>query len=191
MSVFIEGNNKFLVNDTPKGLVLNFLNPYHPLTTMVVTIEYPVLPSVKEKEKEAPIIEVQEVIDYLPEYREFFEEETELYHLFRVLLRVATHMVSFEIVGDEEIYRYLVALYAGHLFEMHLRDLKDEANRASMNEEVKEKNYHIDSLEQIGTPSLKKELFGTVKGIRFYNIFAPMAINHFRGVIINGKLKNR
>ena len=191
MATFIEGNNSFKVKTSENGININYLNPYHPLSTMVVTIKYPVLPSVVEEVLKAPEVEISDVIDYLPDLREHLEIEGELYHLFRVLLIVASKSVSFDIVRDEDIYKYLVALYAGHMFELHLRDLKDEARRSSGNEEVVEKEYQVKNLENMGTPSFKQDLYTTIKGMRFYGMYLPLVQNSVRGAVINGKFVRR
>jgi hypothetical protein len=178
----IEGYNTFLLNCTLNQFHLEFLNPFSVGSLMSVTINYPVLDDVDDSQSEydtPPSYTLKDFYVVGSAFQPFLEDEENsfLFKAFEMYRYLALNDILYGNVRDEVKWRYLVSLYIAHRLEIHIEDLKDDANRKSLNGEVTEKVYSVDRLSVY----TKNEFYMTSYGIRFWNTYEPIGKWVFKG----------
>ena len=181
MSMPKEGYNSYYTVMTPTQYMINLLNPYHPMVTSRITIEFPIFPKIGDSEDDyvTPSFELDDFFAYTPAFRQHLMEgiESILYPTFVAYRDIALNIVRLKVIKDELLWRQLVSLYLAHELTVVIRDLKDEANMTSFNGEVQEKNYYIPEIEKMG-----KQYFNhSPYGIRFWLRYEPFANLHVVG----------
>lgn len=179
MGLYMDGHNKFRLFSTPNQFSINFLNPFHPMVTMVVTIDYPLLPNIEDETwVDIPSFNLSDFLGYCSVFREFLEDENSfLYPIYTLYRALAINNIQWGNVKDELNWRVLVAHYIGHYLTLNLDDLRDMDGRYTLDSEVKEKKYSIKDLGEIG----KNEFMSTPYGIRFWQFYEPYARKVWRG----------
>lgn len=171
-------------NLTYNQYTINYLNPFHPLSRIRATFEYP---HFDNKNVEKPNVEPSEVLKLFPQYRELFEEQGEIYTMFLFLLDFSKNMVSYEIVSEDNMFKHLVVLHTAHHLQLHIRDWKDEANLVSHNNEVVEKNYYLKDMIEFLDKGEKDSFYLTIYGKRFIEYYGNLTELHIKGGYINGR----
>lgn len=166
MGVFMQDYNRFIVNSTPTLYSLNFLNPFHPMVTMAVTIEYPLLPLPQPNDEPQPEYTINDYYAIGFAHKPFLEdgENGIFWFTFDFLKQLAINNISYKNL-DTITWKFLVSLYIAHYMEMFIRDFKDEANKSSTEPELVEKDYHMKNLDKVGD----NEFRATSYGLRFWH----------------------
>lgn len=68
------------------------------------------------------------------------DENDTLYHVTKLLIDIARNIVEYDMYEDESMYIRAVCYYVAHYLELHIKALKDEENRMSLNVESKPEN---------------------------------------------------
>ena len=179
MGLYMEGYNTFLLYSTPNQFSVNYLNPFHPMVTMAVTIQYPLLPNFDSDEfSETPTFELSDFLGYCSVFNEFLDNENALlYPTFTLYRALAINNIRYANVKDELNWRFLIAHYIGHYLTMHLEDLKDINNKYSLNQETVERSYKVEDLKLLG----ENEFLKTAYGIRFWDKYKIIGKWVFKG----------
>lgn len=184
--------NQIYTTSSYNEYMINYLNPFHPMFNMVVTIHHPILPDLtKEVKKEIPDVNLRDIFVLMPHFRDELEKMNDVYIMFEYLLALSKKMVSYEVVADKDIYKYLVSLHTAHHISQHIRDLKDEANLISLNDEDVEKNYYIKDMSNLLEKGVKDSFYLTNYGKRFLEIYVPMLEWSFKGSISRRRTRGR
>lgn len=186
-------NNTYFTTETYNQHMIHYLNPFHPMFNMKVTIEYPLIPDYSQLNEKLVIPEVNlgDIFAIMPHIRDELDKMNDLLVMFEFLLKMAKNIVVYEIVKDETMYQYLVALHTAHHITMHIRDLKDEANLISLNNEDVEKNYYIKDLTSIMEHGKDDTFYLTTYGKRFLEIYIPLMEWSFKGSINRRRMEKR
>jgi len=176
MGLYMDGYNSFRLFSTPNQFAINMLNPYHPMVTMVVTIDYPLLPNIEDETwTNVPSFELEDFLGYCGVFREFLEDtNASLFPMYTLYRALAINNVQWGNIKDELNWRFLVAHYIGHYLTLTLDDFRDMDGRYTLDSEVKEKKYTIKELKAMGM----NEFETTPYGIRFwdkYQVYGRMA----------------
>lgn len=178
MGMFLERYNSFVVFSTPNLYSMNFLNPFHPMVTMGVTIEFPLFPYIEEPEVPTPDFELKDfyVVGY--SLKVFLEmgEDSILFFAYEFYKDMAIKNIQFKYIQDEHNWKHLVALYISHYLSQFIDDLKDEQNLNSLDDRV-EKTYKVTEIERME----KNEFYSTGYGIRFYKKYESYGDNILKG----------
>jgi len=161
-------NNSSFGIDSSNAFQLQLFNPYG-LYHYTVTIIEPVFPDVDDSEIEVPEVTFRDFLTWCGSYVDIDNEKHELYHLAVALLNIAGEYVDVNLVG-QTTYKRAVSLYAGHYLELHLRMLKDEANRMNFNPEEKDKMIELQSPN-----GSKADFMTTISGQMFWSIYGNIA----------------
>lgn len=180
-------NNKIGVSGGVNELLATGLVPLTPLYNMVVTIHAPILPSVDSKKKiDKPNISSELTLALLPQYRDLIDIDGDLNVLFNYFFSYAKDVVDFEVIGnDVKVYELLVSYHTAHHLETHLRAIKDEANKASLNEEVVEKNIYLNEMYNLLEKGQTDSYLTTWAGSRFTEMYLPFVQNKIKGGYTN------
>lgn len=181
---FKEGyNNVFGVRGGLNALLMTGLVPMTPLFNMVVTIHAPILPIVNsDKEIEIPDIKPTLALALLPQYKDLLVEGSNVLVLFNYFFEFAKEVVDFELIGYKKmLYEQLVAYHTAHHFQTHIEMLKDEANKASLNAEVAEKDIYLNDTIKLLEKGEKDDWFRTQVGRLFVDKYEPFVINKIKG----------
>lgn len=171
MGLYVEDYNRFLTYSTPNQFAMNFLNPFHPMVTMAVTIEFPLLPNPTDESvwDDIPIFTLNDFIGYCQPFEQLIRDENDfLYNAFVLYRALAINNIQYGNVKDEVNWRFLVANYIGHYMTLHVEDLKDPNLRYSLNESPVEKTYKVEDIQFIS----KNEFYATPYGIRFWDKYS-------------------
>lgn len=186
--MFMEKYNTYFTSEYPNQFFINYLNPFSPASRMAITITYPLLPNYeKDKKVELPEVGVGDVLALFPQDRELLEQNGDVMVMFSFLLDLAKEMVDFRIVESPTLWKYLVVLYTSHNLSLHIRDLKDEANRVSLNNEDVEKNYYIKDMLELYKTGVDDSFALTMYGQKFKEIYYPLFATHAKGGYRNGR----
>lgn len=153
MGLFVDDYNSYKMFSTLNQFSINFMNPFHPMVTMVVTIEYPVLPDPDNAETEwdtIPLFTINDFLGYCQPFEPLLEDENSfLYNAFLLYRALAINNIQYGNIKDEINWKYLVAMYIGHYLDMHIDNLKDIDNRYSLNQSPKEQRYKVEELRMM------------------------------------------
>lgn len=181
MGLYVDGYNSFRVFSTPNQFAMNFLNPFHPLVTMKVTIDFPLLPNIEEtnkKWKEVPPFTLVDFLGYCQPFERLLEDENSfLYNAFLLYRALAINNIQYGNVKDEINWKFLISMYIGHYLELHLEDLKDSENKYSLENTSVEKKYTVQDLAILE----KNEFMKTSYGIRFWEKYKIIGAFVFKG----------
>lgn len=178
MYMFNEKWNTYFTKESPNEFFINYLNPFNPAFRMAITITYPLLPYIGNPNENIKLPEVGagDILGLFPQYRELIEQNGDVSVMLAFLIDLSKEMVSYKVVNNNNIYKYLVVLHTAHNLELHIRDMKDEANLISLNNEVVEKNYHFKDLIELFKTGEKDSFNLTMYGRKFIEIYYPLAI---------------
>lgn len=118
-------------------------NMYHiqaiiPYSTYNYRVEvlFPLYPETPVDMIEKPEVTLDDFNTYVQSVDYLVRDENDrLFPLVNLLLDIAQEIVSFELLGNQKRYIQAVCYYVGHYMELHIRALKDEENRLSLNPE--------------------------------------------------------
>ena len=181
MGLYMDGYNSFRLFSTPNQFAMNFLNPFHPMVTMVVTIEYPLLPNIDDDTwADTPSFELTDFLGYCSVFKELLDNQNAtLYPVYTLYRALAINNIQWGNIKDEVNWRFLVAHYIGHYLTLVLDDLRDMDGRYTLDAEPSEKKYKIKELKDMA----KNEFETTPYGIRFwqmYSIYGRMVWKGYR-----------
>lgn len=173
-SNFPTYNNNTFPIDSFNTFTLSLFNPFG-LYHYTATIISPVFPEGQGSDIVAPTVTTQDVMVWCGQFFDIDDVNTTLNPLAEALIDIASDYIDVVFIGEKS-YKRVVALYVGHYLEMHLRALKDEANRASFNAEDADKVKEI----KMDLPANSKEFFKeTISGRLFWDIYG--GIQRFAG----------
>lgn len=115
-------------------------NQYHvkaiiPYSTYNYRVEvlFPVLPIIEEKHK-APEITLNDFNVWVKSMEfQIQDENDQLYMIWKLLVDVAKGIISYEWCGSDSNYIRILSYYVAHYLELHIKTLKDEEQRMSLN----------------------------------------------------------
>lgn len=179
MGLYVEGLNRFSLYSTPNQFSMNFMNPFHPMVTMVVSIEFPVLPNIEDTTwNEIPQFTLNDFLGYCQPFEPLLEDENSfLYNAFLLYRALAVNNIQYGNVKDKIVWKYLVAMYIGHYLDMHVENLKDIDNRFSLNQAPREQKYKIDELKMMS----ENEFIQTPYGRLFWDRYKVIGSLVFKG----------
>lgn len=160
----------------PKGYhyYIDDFNMYHmqaiiPYTTYQYRVEVLFPTYMVEKPKRTPPnVEIHDISGWLLSIQdEISDENSILYHLTRMLIEVARGVIDYDYCGDDASYKQIVAYYVGHYLQLHLKDIKDEQQKMSLNPELKD---DVEPTEIKKIELLDKD-FGDFKATLFGRLF--------------------
>lgn len=169
--------NNHIKDNIPNQFFMNCLNPFYPTHRMAITITYPLLPFIDDensKKKDLPEVTTGDILALVPQYRELLEQNGDVMVMLSFLIDLSKHMVSYEIVGNDTIYKYLVIMHVVHNLTMQIRDLKDESNMQSLNDEAVEKNYYLKDMKELFEKNERDSFNMTLYGRRFIEMYYPL-----------------
>jgi len=93
------------------------------------------------------------------------DENDTLYHVTKLLIEIARDIIEYDTYDSETMYVRAVCYYVAHYLELHIKALKDEENRMSLNVQAKVGTEDTDQTKQISLVSnefgdFKKTLWG-------------------------------
>jgi len=181
MSLYVDGYNQFSLFSTPNQFSMNFLNPFHPMVTMVVSIEFPVLPDPDSADEEwatIPQFTLNDFLGYGQPFESLLEDENSfLYNAFLLYRALAINNIQYGNVKDEVNWKYLVAMYIGHYMDIHVENLKDIDNRYSLNQSPREQRYKVEDLKMLN----ENEFMQTSYGRLFWSKYSIIGNLVFKG----------
>jgi hypothetical protein len=166
-----------IFNTTPNQFFLRIINPYDPVMWDFQLVFQPDTPI---KEVEYPDYTIDDFVKTnAVEFLGYIEEGKTLNPLFNVLTEIATSVVNYEILGeDDATWKHLVSLYIAHHLEMAMARLKNQADEISMTpEKAKDKKISYTFGEHIGT-----EYEQTKYGFAFWSMYKNFLRFRFWGV---------
>lgn len=185
--IFKEKYNTYFTPEYPNQFFMNYLNPFSIESRMAITITYPLLPNYeylnKDKLSERPEINAGDVLSLFPQYRELIEQNGDIMVMLSFLIDLSMEMVSYTIVNNKAMYRYLVVLHVAHNLEQHIRDMKDEANHISLNNEDSTKNYYLEDFSKLLEKGVEDSFNITMYGRKFIEIYYPLATTDMKNNI--------
>lgn len=175
---FKEKYNTYLTSEYPNQFFMNYLNPFSPAFRMAITITYPLLPNYEdlneEKDKVRPEVTSGDILSLFPSYRDLLESSEDVMVMLSFLIDLSMEMVSFRVVNNERMYKYLVTLHVAHNLDQHIRDMKDESNRISLNNEDVSKDYYLTDMTKLLEKGIKDSFNLTMYGRKFIELYYPL-----------------
>lgn len=116
-------------------------NMYHiqaivPYSTYNYRVEvlFPIYPSSPYVEIKKPKVTLDDFNTYVQSVGYLVQDENDrLFPLINLLIDIGQEIVSFELLGSSKRYVQAVCYYVAHYMELHIKALKDEENRLSLN----------------------------------------------------------
>ena len=170
---------------------IDSFNQYHiysivPYSTYNYRVEvlYPVTPETISTEVTKPNITLTDFRMWVQSADMLVRDENDiLYHLTKLLIEIAKDIVEYDFFDNQTMFVRAVCYYVAHNLELHIRALKDEENRMSLNKEAKMDNADSDQTKQI---SLVDNQYGdfkkTIWGQMFWAIYGHNAKFMMMGV---------
>ena len=111
------------------------------------------------------------------------DENDALYHVTKLLIEIAREIIEYDEYDNETMYVRAVCYYVAHYLELHIRALKDEENRMSLNVQSKVETEESDATKQMNLAGghmgdFKKTLWGQM----FWSIYGHNAKFRLMGV---------
>lgn len=184
--MFKEKYNSYFTTEHPNQFYINYLNPFSPAFRMAITITYPLLPYIEnpnDKKINKPEVNAGDILSLFPQYRELLEQNGDVMVMLSFLIDLSMEMVSFNVVESEALYKYLVVLHVAHNLSIHIRDMKDEANHASLNDENNTKDYYMEDINKLFEKGEKDSFNLTIYGRKFIEIYYPLAVTDMKNGI--------
>lgn len=183
-----ECDNERKVYQSKNEWSTNFLNPYSPEYNFTIKIINPVFPCVKPPVEEPPVYNLEIFKSIIKEFNEFLDDENSfLISIYEVLQAMALENIDWKYFGKTKTYDLVVSNYIAHYIELMLRNLKDEANTASLNPEEKEKNYYITEIKDFN----QEEFWLTSYGYIFWQFYSKVGKVGVLSDIYKGLKRNR
>ena len=184
MYMFSEKWNTYLTSESPNQFYINYLNPFHPAYRMAITITYPLLPYISnedDKNKHRPEVNAGDILALFPNYRELLEQNGDVMVMLSFLIDLSQEIANYELLEkNNEMYRYLVVLHTAHNLSLHIREIKDEANLVSLNNEVVEKNFYMNDITKLLEKGEDDSFNLTLWGRKFKEIYYPLVAAHLK-----------
>ena len=129
-----EGSSYYV--DSDNFYHFNAIVPYSTYNYRVEVIS-PVEPTVSETTS-APLVTLQDVKKWVMSFDGIVDShDNALYPLFILLRDIATEIIVYELCGSENLYRRAVSYYVAHHMELHIKTIKDQQSKMSLNAETK------------------------------------------------------
>ena len=163
---------------------IDSINQYHiysiiPYSTYNYRVEvlYPVSPETIVTEVVKPEVTLADFRMWIQSADMLVRNEDDImYHVTKLLIEIAREIVEYDFFDNETMFVRAVCYYVAHNLELHLRAIKDEENRMSLNQEQKMENQDSDTMVQI---KLVDNQFGDFKktlwGQMFWAIYGHNA----------------
>lgn len=168
--------------ETPRNYdYVRVLNPFDPVM-WGFDIRIPKEP---EEDEEKPEFTMEDFAPInAPEFEGFIEEGKSLNPLYKAFEAIATDMVSFKLIGENEsLWKFLVSMYIGHHLEMAMARFKNQADEISLAPE-KDKEKKIEY--KVDYPKYEQQNFQQTKnGFVFWTTYKPYIKFRYFGVYTN------
>ena len=165
---------------------LRLLNPFDPVMWdfSIFTSDPIIIPEV-----EYPDYDIDDFLKVnAVEFIGYVEPGKTLHPLYKAFEKVATSLVNYEILGeDEELWKHLVSMWIAHNLEMAMARMKNQADEVSLTpEKAEEKKITYKCTEMEGS-----EFMVTKYGFAFWSIYKHFAKFRFWGVYTPRGLDNK
>jgi hypothetical protein len=111
------------------------------------------------------------------------DENDIMYQVTKLLIEIAREIIEFDAYDNAQMFVRAVCYYVAHYLELHIKALKDEENRMSLNVQAKTETQDSDQTKQI---SLVDSHYGDFKktlwGQMFWAIYGHNAKFTMMGV---------
>jgi len=149
-----------------------------------VEVLYPVIPSSGTQAIVKPQVTLVDFRQWVQSADMIVRNEDDiLYHVTKLLIEIARDVVDFDEYENEKMFVRAVCYYVAHYLELHIRALKDEENKMSLNVESKPDTQESDQTKQM---NLVDRHFGdfrkTLWGQMFWAIYGHNAKFMMMGV---------
>ena len=142
MSIAYDGNNTYYI-DSLGYYHLQSLVPYSNYNYNVEIVS-PLLPSVGSDIVE-PEVTLADFNKWCPMFEEkIVDEDHFMYGLWSVLIDIGREAVNYELCGTDKRFKQAVSYYVAHFLTVHLRELKDEERKYSLDPHNKEAEMSIE-----------------------------------------------
>lgn len=159
-----EGYSYYI--DSENNYHLGAIVPYGPYNYRVEVL-FPVL-GIVENTVVVPEVTLADFNKWCPMFEEQIKDENHfLYSLWQVLTDVARESIDYELCGSDKRYVQAVCYSTAHFLTIHLRELKDEQNRYTLDPEKKDKELD-DKEKEI---NLVDSRYGNYRATPFGNLF--------------------
>ena len=165
---------------------LRLINPYDPVMwdfSIFTTAPTPI------PEVEYPDYDITDFLNTdAVEFQGYIEEGMTLHPLYKAFEKVATSLVNYEILGEDEgLWKHLVSMWIAHNLEMAMARMKNQADEISLTPEKHEdKKITYKCSEMEGS-----EFMVTKYGFTFWTIYEKFAKFRFWGVYTPRGLDNK
>lgn len=166
-----EGYSYYI--DSDNFYHFNVVVPYSPYNYRVEVLS-PVLP-VTETTIILPKLTVGDFRAWVQSAEPLIEDENDsMYQIYNLLVEIARQAIAYELCGSDTMFKRVVSYYVAHYLELHLKALKDEENKMSLNAQTKSPDeVEVKKIEIVDTT------FGnykqTIWGQMFWTIYGQNA----------------
>ena len=159
-----EGYSYYI--DSENTYHLGALVPYGTYNYRVEVL-FPVL-NLVENQVVVPTVTLADFNKWCASFQEHIEDENHfLYGLWSILTDIAMETIDYDLCGSDKRYTQVVCYYVAHFLTIHLRELKDEENRYTLDPMNKDKEMSVEEKKI----NLADNSFGNYRATPFGNLF--------------------
>jgi hypothetical protein len=166
-----EGYSYYI--DSDNFYHFNVVVPYSPYNYRVEVLS-PVLPVVADTIV-LPELTLGDFRTWVQSAEPLIEDENDImYAIYNLLVEIARQAIAYELCGTPVMFKRVVSYYVAHYLELHIKALKDEENKMSLNPQTKSaEEVEVKKIEMVDTT------FGnykqTIWGQMFWTIYGQNA----------------
>lgn len=177
-----------VVNKVDNFEYLRFLNPFDTMFWVDFDLLYP-QPGEDEWRETKPDYSIDDFRKtFAVEFQGYIEDGMTLNPLYLAFENIATDMVSYKLVGENDnTWKLLVSMYIAHNLELAMARLKNQADEISLTPEKPKDKKITYKLER--PESMIEQLQQTKYGFAFWTIYSPYAKFRYFGIYTNRGLE--
>ena len=141
-----------------------------------VEVLYPISPTSLPSVTPKPEVTVTDLLTWVKGIEPLVDSKNMIMNqLATLLLELGREIVDYDLFLNETLFKRLVCYYAGHYLELHLRALKDQENRLTLDQETKDEIQTAEKIKLEVIDSQMGDFKKTIWGQMYWSLYYPMA----------------